>query len=337
MSELWGKAYAAQAAALRTRKQLVDLAKDIESAMAIGEHNQAEMERIAAATTDVNSKFDAIKRSADIETLTKAKGTVKERGDKAIKKMREKIRVDKLVKDREAEKRRKAEEEAERQRKLAEEKARLVESETALAKQRYSEITGGAAIRQLDWVTAKSQLQMLLADFKSAEGVVQVKNEMKKLDVMENAHKVLVRNCKGYVFQKAPLHGKTVQSATDKDLVVVDQGGKGMPKTISWQKFYSEYRANLCELFNKFIRNGRTNGRPKLKGGEWGEAMIGTALMMNFLCSDDASAAEYAGKMLTDALKEGIKFGTGLLDFAKDAFPDFNFAEIEGSAVRDQL
>ena len=345
--ELWEKTYAAQAAALRVRKRLLDLERDIEAAMSVGERNAAEMERLAKATTAFTSVFDSIKASQDITTLQKAKGSVKDRGEKALKKAKTKLREETLRKEREEAKKRKAEEEKAEKERLAEERAKKVGEETAAAAAKFDALCAAGNMRQLDWEGAKRQLKSLKSSMETGEGEVAVAKQLKKVEMMESVHKILVRNMKGYEFtrgtprpsnkgeKQAPhLKGMTVVSVDAKTIVAKMQGApSAQQKRIPWQTFYRDYHANFGEVCNRFIFNGRRHGSPKLKLREQSDALLGVALTMQIVCAADESAAMYGDA----AAKAAVKVFPENMDVAKELFPNIDFTAIEKAAEAENL
>jgi len=348
VQDLWLKTYAAEAAALRIRKQLLDLAADIETAIVVRELTKPEMDRIAKATNDLKARFDEIKGSADVTALQKAKGTVKDRGEKALKRTLKKIKDDKLAAEREAARIQREKEEEERKKRQAEERAQLVEKESAAAKAKFDAICAAGNFRQLDWSGAKRQLNALKDTFSTPEGELRVNDEIRKVDMMASVQTILQRNMKGYVFvkatpkaadpseQKPHLRGMEVVDVDDKQIVVMKKSTTATvqkQKKIPWQTFYRDYHANMGELCNKFIRRGRENGTPTLNAREQADALFGIALTMQIVCADDASAASFGDTMA----KEALKVFPSYTDYAKQLFPNIDFSEVEKAAAAENL
>jgi len=345
VQELWTKTYAAEAAALRVRKQLLDLAVDIEAAIVVREYAKPEMDRIAQATNDLKGRFDAIKGSADVTTLQKAKGSVKDRGEKALKRTLKKIREDKLAAEREEAKRIRIEKEKERLARQAEERAKKAEDECEAAKAKFQAICNAGNLRQLDWNGARRQLKALKDTFSTPEGELRVDAEIRKVNMMESVQTILQRNMKGYVFvkatpkaadpadQKPHLRGMEVLDVDDRQIVVRKKGAKTGQKKIPWQTFYRDYHANMGELCNKFIRRGRDNGTPTLNSRDQADAMLGIALTMQIVCADDATAATFGD----DMAKAAVKVFPSYVDYAKELFPNIDFSDVVKAAEAENL
>jgi len=347
VQELWVKTYAAEAAALRIRRQLIDLAADIEAAMVVREYAQPEMERIAKATNELKLRFDTIKASGDVTALQKAKGSVKDRGEKALKRALRKIREDKLAKEREEAKKRREEEEKQRQERMAEERAKKAEEEVAAAKEKFQAICSAGNLRQLDWNGARRQLNALKDSFSTPEGELRADAEIRKVNMMASVQTILQRNMKGYVFtkstpkaadpadQKPHLRGMEVVDVDDRQIIVKKKGAKAGAgqKRIPWQTFYRDYHTNMGELCNKFIRRGRQNGTPKLSLIEQADAMFGLALTLQIVCSDDATAATFGDTVA----KEAVQMFSNYAEYAKELFPNVDFSDVEKAAAADNL
>lgn len=331
VNELWEKNYAAQAAALRIKKKVTDICAGIDTASIAGGTTKGESERLAKATVDFTSMFEELKISQDVTTVQKAKGSIKDRGERVVKKTARRIYEQKQQAKREKEKAEREAAEKKRLEKEAREQAERAKNEVAAAKEKFLAANSNGNFRLLDWNGARRMLAGL--ETKTGEGYNAVKHERRKIDMMESVHAILARNLKGYVFTRGAGKVAGVQIPHLKGMEVIDvdvkkgltlrrQGAHSGQKTVTWQNFYRDYHANLSEVCNKYIMNGRENGNPKLSMKEQCEAMVGIAFTMRLLFPDDTSALAYGEKMAKKAVKHIPEFKV----FAIEAYPDADYS-----------
>lgn len=332
MRELWEKYYGSQAAALKVLKEVRDLLGEMDVAMISSVATAEEMDRLAKATVDFTSRFEKIKAMEEVVTVQKAKGTIKEKGERIVKKTARRIYEEKQQAKREKEKQERLAAEKARQEAAEKERAERAAREVAAAKEKFDEIKQNGNFRQLDWKNARRQLVAL--ETTTGDGEVEVKRQLKKVDMMASVQEILKRNLKGYVFSRAAgrdaagkqlphFRGMKVLNIDDEYITVRKHDAVSGQKRVSWQKFYSDYQANLCEVCNRFIDKGRENGNPRLTLKEQAEAMMGIALTMQQVFPDDASAAKYGEGM---AKKAGSLI-TEYRSYATEIYPDLDFGK----------
>ena len=98
-------------------------------------------------------------------------------------------------------------------------------------------------------------------------------------------------------------------------------------------RFYNDYHANFSALINKYIRNGDRFGNPKLRKLDRVNAMIGAALTLEIICSNDATAEGFANNMAKQALKAFPE----MTDTIKRIWPDKDFSDVEAEAQSENL
>jgi hypothetical protein len=329
---LWEKAYQCQACAIRIGKSVRELVADIDKALTVTGDDKETMDRLVARNNELKDRYEVIKGSKDVETVQKNKGIINGRSKKLIDQTARRLREEAAQAAREAEK--KAREEAERQR-LAEQAAARgakVKEEVEGAKAKFEGIAAGRTFALLDWKSAKRQLETAKGACETPEGELAYKLEIRKVAAMESVQAVLGRNLKNYTFTKGKLKGCTVTKTTASSLYFTKKAG-GKDTELSWIKFYRDQHTSFNEVLNKFIKNGRVNGNPKLNLKDWGEAMIGAALTMRLVCSDDPSAAAFGDVLIKDA----VKAYPNLIKQAKEVFPDIDFGEVAAEAAAEEV
>lgn len=332
MAGLWEKAYSCQAGAIRVRAAANQILDYIEEAGKITGTDEETMRKLESISNEVRDRYEGVKASKDVENAQKAKGFISSRGKKTIeqtvRRMREeaaqKARADAAAAEEAAEKARKEAAQKEREEQIA--------SEVQAAKDKFDYLAGGRVFAQLDWASAKRQLNALGDDFKTPEGEIQLKNEIKKVEAMETVQKIFIRNLKDFQFSKKKLRGAVCTAVDAKNITVVKKG-QSKPVKISWSTFYRDYHENLNELLNRFVRRGRENGNPKLKLSEHGDALLGAALTMRLICSDDPTAIGFGEQFA----KETVKAYPSYFKKAKEFFPDIDFSDVAAEAAAEEI
>ncbi len=337
MIELWQKAYSCQAATIRIRTMINELLTEIDSAATLTGHDEPTMRKLVDLANAAKERYETIKSSKEVIQAQKDKGFINSRGKKSIEDMVRKLREESARKAREEAKKKALEEEQRRKEEQAEAKAKLIEEETEAAKALYEEVVAGGKIRQLDWKGAYRMFDAFKP--KSAEGQLALAEERKKVEYMELMQKILIEGMKGYKFTrgakdaKVNLKNAVVKSADTREITVIKQG-KRSGETIPWQSFYARYHNNLDELISRFIiKSGSVPGSKRLSKMDKYSAMVGTAFIMQIVCSDNPSAMAYGDKLLKDAVRDfPLKYKE-----VKAFFPNVDFSDIEGEIDEEYL
>lgn len=329
---LWEKAYQCQACAIRIGQAIGTLLADIDQALATTGDDRATMDRLVARNNELKDRYESIKASKDVETVQKNKGIINGRSKKLIDQTVRRLREEAAEAAR-----KKAKDEADAAEKarlaaIAEAKAAKVQAEVEGAKAKFEGLAAGRTFALLDWKSARRQLETAQGECETPEGELAYKAEIRKVAAMEAVQTVLGRNLKNYTFAKGKLKGFTVTKTTASNLYYVKKAG-GKETELSWVKFYRDQHTSFNEVLNKFVKNGRINGNPKLSLKDWGEAMVGAALTMRLVCSDDPSAAAFGDVLIKDA----VKAYPDLIKQAKDVFPDIDFGEVAAEAAAEEV
>jgi len=326
INELWERAYACQACAIRIRKSVGDIVKKSAEADAYREPSRENMEKLGEISRSLVEMFEQVKSSKDVETVRKGISYIKSKGEKTVEQTVKRLRIEKLEAERKAKAEAAAEAEKARQEKLAEERKSLVEEEVKAAQDKFDMISAQGCFRQQDWKTALRLLENLRSDCKTAEGQLAVDLQVRKVNSMAKLYEIFIKNLpehKGtpaFVFQKAKLKGARVVSVNDNEMQL--ERGKKRVK-ITWQKFHRENYANLLELMNRYAFNGRRNAG--LSQREVAEALTGGALVLQLICGEEGTAIERAETLAKAAVKEFPDY----LKTAQDIFPEIKFEESE--------
>ena len=324
MNELWGRAYACQACAIRIRHSVRQLVKKSAEADAYREPTRENMEKLGEISRTLVDLFEQIKGSKDVETVRKGISYIKSKGEKTVEQTVKRLRIEKLEADRKAKAEAAAEAEKARQEKLAEERKALVEEETKAAQDKFELISAQGCFRQRDWKTALRLLEGVKSECKTAEGQLAVDLQIRKVNAMAKFYDVLIRNLPGvkgskpYMFRKGKLRNAKVTSVNDKEIQL--EGGKKRAK-LTWQKFQRENYASLLEIINHFVFNGRRN--VGLSQRDVAEALTGAALVLQLVCGEEGTAMERAETLAKAAVKEFPEY----LKTAQAIFPDIKFEE----------
>ena len=326
INELWERAYACQACAIRIRKSVGDIVKKSAEANAFSEPSRENMEKLGEISRSLVEMFEQVKSSKDVETVRKGISYIKSKGEKTVEQTVKRLRIEKLEADRKAKAEAAAEAEKARQEKLAEERKALVEEEVKAAQDKFDMISAQGCFRQQDWKTALRLLENLRSDCKTAEGQLAVDLQVRKVNSMAKLYDIFIKNLpehKGtpaFVFQKAKLKGSKVVSVNDREMQL--ERGKKRTK-ITWQKFHRENYANLLELMNRYAFNGRRNAG--LSQRDVAEALTGGALVLQLVCGEEGTAIERSETLAKAAVKEFPDY----LKTAQAIFPEIKFEETE--------
>ena len=337
MNELWDRAYACLAAGIRLRVQLTKVIEDADAALkGASAADETAMRDLADKSSKLKEAYETANASKDVEVLKKGRTFIEGKGKKTVEGEARRIREKLAQEQRDRNKAAEAEAERIRLERLAKEHAELVEKEIAAAKEKFKQILDNRNLQLLDWKGAKRMLNDLNRDLSTSEGEIELAKQLKKVEALEAVHQIMIRNLKNYTFATGVppkgLKGMTVVSV-DEENITYKKKDAVRSTTIQWVKFYRDYHTNLNELMNRFVRRGRENGNPKLNLMQWAEAMIGSALTLQIICSDDPTAPAFGEQLV----KEMVKKFPNFLKQAQDAFPDIDFSDVAAEVDSDNL
>ena len=332
VNDLWERAYACQACAIRIRKQVLDLMVEIEAAEKISGEDEPAMRALEAASNAIKDRYESIKASKDVETVQKNKGFINNRGKKMVDQTVKRLYEEEQIRLREEAKRQREADERKRQEELKAAHEKKVAEEVQLAKDTFQKAVDNGNLRLLDWKGAYRMFDAI--ELETAEGEIERDLQKKRVAAMELVHTVMIRNAKGYTFTKGKFKGATVAEVDDAYLVL-EKKGVAKKLKVAWINMYKDQvnHTSLNELMNKFVRLGKVNGTPKLNQMEWANGMMGIGLTMRIICADDPTAPAFGEQTVKDAAKSF----PDLLKQAKAFFPEIDFADVEEAASASQF
>ena len=313
MHEIWERAYSCQASIIRITVLAAKVQEICAKADSITESTEEAMKALGEISISAKSAYDEMTAAKDVENVRKGIAYVKSRGKKMIEQTVKRLRIEKLEADRKAKADAAAAAEAERQKKLAEERKALIESEIQAIKEKFVAVTEQGCFRQLDWKTATRLLNNVKETFKTAEGTLAAEIELRKVESMKSVQDIFIEKLKGHTF-KGKLKGAKVVDISEKEIKIKKPDGRLMK--LSWSKFYRDYPGNLNEVINHYIVNGRRNSNLNLM--RWTNAMVGSALTMQLVCSEVNGAIERAQQLVKETIVQFPEFAK----VAKLIFPD---------------
>ncbi len=335
MTDLWVRAYDAQARALEIVKQSKSLFEKIKTALDSKGYTEELKSQFMSLST--SSKSDIESLNAKMKELKTECGKIKNGIKNLINDEQKKVERENAMLKLKQEAEKKKLEEEERAKKEAEEKAALVESEMVAAKSAFDGIVASGALTRLYWAGAERDLKTVGEGFKTSEAKQHINNiELKKIAMMKSVHDIFIRNIKGgYVFlaQDKKFKNKKVVSVDETKMSLKNKDDSGSTVAVMWQAFYAEHPRAMNELWNKFIRKGRESGNPKLTLKEWADAQLGFALTLKIICAAQPGAAEVSKKCVADVVKTFPVYK----DFAKVVFPEVDYSAIEAETASSEL
>ena len=332
VNDLWERAYACQACAIRIRKQVNELMTEVESADKIAGDTEPVMRALEAASNSIKDKYESIKLSKDVETVQKNKGYINSRGKKAVEQTVKRLYEEEQQRLREEDKRRRDKEDQDRIAAREAAHKKKIADEIQTAKDTFQKAVDNGNLRLLDWKGAYRMFDAL--EFETSEGEIELNLQRKKVAAMELVHDVMIRNGKGYTFTKGKFRGAMIESV-DESYLVLTKKGVAKKLKVAWINMYKDQvnHTSLNELMNRFVRLGKQNGNPKLNQMDWANGMMGIGLTMRIICADDPTAPAFGEQTVKDA----AKLFPDLLNQAKAFFPDINFDDVESAAAASQF
>ena len=326
MSDLWERAYGCQAASIRVCHKITKLVEKIDAAKFEG-YTDDTMNKIAAFSNEVKDEFDQLKAGEDVEKVRKASSFIRTKGGKTVKETSDRLYVAKKQWEREQEDIRKKQAAKDKEEADAALKVKTIEEDNQRIKEKFDALVSNGVFHQLNWKGAINQLQIMRDEFKFAESQVFADGIIRKVQMMQSVQDVFIANCKDYEFGKSKLKKYRISEISEKEIKLIKPDGK-TPFKLSWKKFYQEYHGNLNELIVKIIEKGRNKSKTadgkSLSMKPWAQAMMGAALTMQIICSDDPTSAARAEQIAKDAVKDYPEY----VKVAQEVFPDINFDDI---------
>lgn len=322
VADLWERAYKCQACQIRIAIAAKKVLEECDKAETISGNDLKTLEALAMITQKAKDLNDAVIGSPDVATVKKELGLIKDKGEKIIKKTLRELKIKKAEEERNATKA--ANEKAEKEKKEAQEAAKkaLIEKETAEISQKFDTIAANGCFRQLDWASANRQLNQASEQFKTAEGQLAAKFQLKKVEQMKKVHDIFIEKLGNYQFssKNKKMKGWKVAKVSEKELQFLKPDKKTVK--ITWQKFYKEYPGSFNEILNYFIVDGRKNA--SIRPLDWKDAMTGAALTMRLVCSEIQGATDKATWLAKEVVKQYPDYEKQM----KEVFPDVDFTGV---------
>jgi len=322
MRDLWEKAYSCSACQIRVSVSIAKVLAECDKADAIKEETEAAMKALGEISISAKDMYDQIQASPDVTNVKKNLGLIDSKGKKIVDMTVKRLRLEKIEADRKA--RKEAQEAAEKaaKEKAEEERKALVEKEVGEISEKFDAIAAQGCFRQLDWRSAMRQLDSAQDGFKTAEGQLAAKLQIRKVTAMKKVQEVFIAKLKGHTFKGKPkkgsLNGMKVVSISEKEIQFSTP--KGKTSKMLWTQFYRDCPGNLNEAINTYIVNGKRNSGLGLK--DWADAMAGAALTMKLVCSEVNGATERAEQLVKLIVETFPDFAKT----AKEMFPDIAIA-----------
>ena len=319
--ELWERAYSCQASQIKISLQVKKILAECDKMSAINDETEAGARALGDLSLTVKDLYDQLTSSSDVVNVKKGIAFIKSKGEKTLKQTVRELTIKRAEAQRAAKAAEQHRLEEERKKRLAEEKAALIEQETSAISSKFDAIAAQGCFRQLDWKSAKRQLENASAEFKTAEGQLALQLQLKKVEQMKMIQDLFINKLKGYTF-KGKLKGMTVVNVNEKEIQLLRNDKKmKKPVKIAWQKFYRDFPGNFNEILNHFVVAGRKNANLNLR--DWADAMSGAALTMRLVCAEVEGAIAKSEQLVKDVAKQFPEYQKTL----KDIFPDITIEE----------
>ena len=319
--ELWERAYSCQASQIKISLQVKKILAECDKMSALNDETEAGARALGDLSLTVKDLYDQLTSSPDVVNVKKGIAFIKSKGEKTLKQTVRELTIKKAEAQRAAKAAEQHRLEEERKKRLAEEKAALIEQETSAISSKFDAIAAQGCFRQLDWKSAKRQLENASAEFKTAEGQLALQLQLKKVEQMKMIQDLFINKLKGYTF-KGKLKGMTVVNVNEKEIQLLRNDKKmKKPVKIAWQKFYRDFPGNFNEILNHFVVAGRKNANLNLR--DWADAMSGAALTMRLVCAEVEGAIAKSEQLVKDVAKQFPEYQKTL----KDIFPDITIEE----------
>jgi hypothetical protein len=322
MQEVWSRTYSVMASSLRVRLKVKEIEAKAAEADEIKGDTLDNANLLGALSRELLDMIETMKSSKDVENIKKTATFVKQKGQKAVRDGIKRIKIERLEREREAQKKAAAEAEKKRQEEERAAKEKLIVEETSEIKAKFDKMVTDGIVRQLDWEGAERQLKYASDSFKTAEGQLAVKEQLYKIESMKKMQNIFIKALKGYKFRRDhhKIKGYTIVSADKNEIHCLRPDGKGK-RDFTWQKFIVQCPKNLNELLVTFIVKGRTNPKTKLNLRDWADSMIGAALILRYVLADQPEAAANCQYIVKEVAKQYPDYHKKL----KEIFPDVEF------------
>ena len=308
--------------------QLLKMAKAADALTAQDEDTAAKLAKLANELVDAYNRIkgekwlidakrklqgiDARARSFSSDAVKKVKLAV-ERHERALKEKRE------------------AEEKAAAAAAAAEKQKEKIAEEQQKAQDEFETLAGD--IKRIDWARCTRALTRLHDGMTTREGKDAVNDQLQKIKVMEGMQKHFIKHAKGFGFKNN--RGELLAAVTkvDEKSLTIQKAkyvkGKPVPdkeKREEWSRFYGLKEKEYLNYMNQFINELVIKGRERTRIGprEWSDHMLGAALTLRYLYSEQKGVDKFIPVLVKKAVKEFDEYSR---KWATKWFPDIELEE----------
>ncbi len=324
---LWNDYYTILAADIRIDamlQQVLEIAAKADGMTATGGKTDEELDAqkelmndLAKLSNDVGDLVTKMKELKIVDQALKRSGSLKSKAPQLVKDTSLKIARAKAKAAKEAQEKAEAEAAAEKKRQAEEAHKKLAAEECEKARAKYTALST-TLLKHLAWDLGLKQMYAITNDFSTREGVAEAKMQAQQIERMRDCHRFFVTKGKGFKFRR----GDTIKDVDEKAIQIQKykiERGKQVPadvKKIDWERFYKENHGMLNELIIGLLEKGRDTTR--VGKMEWSNNMLGAALTMRTLFSDDPAVP----KRIEDIVKKAVKDFPSCRRYAEKYFPE---------------
>ncbi len=318
--ELWADVWACRAADIRVQGNVILLLRKGKALDALKDKEDADAVRaLAKLSQELVDGFETMRGMKCVEQTQRKAAVIRTRSVSLVRSAQQQIKrvIDKAAREAKAKAEQAAKEAAAA--KAAEERKAKAAEETKAAEAKFTELVD-ARLKYLDWAPALKQLQAMLDETTTPEGRDEVREQMTKVQYMEELQKLFIAKGKGFRFR----NGSEIVAVNAKEITIqafrTVKGKKvaGSKQAIAWSRFYgkTENVGYMNQMLNSLVRKGRDTLRtPPLT---WSKQMLGAALTLNLLYTEVEGAAEFAPVLV----KEAVAGFEDCAKWAKRWFPE---------------
>ena len=188
-------------------------------------------------------------------------------------------------------------------------------------------------IKRIDWARCTRALERLRDNMTTREGKEAVKDQLQKIKVMEGMQKHFIKHAKGFGFKNNRGDLLAVVTKVDEKSLTIQKAkyvkGKPVPdkeKREDWSRFYGlkekEYLGYMNQFINELVMKGRE--RTRIGPREWSDHMLGAALTLHHLYSEQKGVDKFIPVLVKKAVKEFDEYSR---KWATKWFPDIELEE----------
>jgi len=304
-AELWADAYYCRAWNIRVQGQLTKLLQEGEAVKTLTEADEATIVKLADLGRALTDQYNALINQKEVVNARRKASQINTRATRILTDAANQFRIFRMNLEKAARDKVEAEKKAAAEAAAAEARKARVEEEVKKASEKFDYLVS-SRLKYLDWEGAVKQFDSLKADATTAEGKAEIESQVQKIRCMQTLHKLLCTKTRGFKFRS----GAVVAAVDDKSISIqkyrIEKKKSvpdGRPQKINWTSFYGkkENTPYMNQFINKLVMKGRETVR--LGPKPWSECMLGAALTLQLLYTEVEGAAEFAPKLVTQAVE----------------------------------